>query len=292
MHTAIKIAPCYAGPCIHVLDASKTVVVVNTLLDKNSRDDYLEEIKEEYETIRKEFYENKTEKKFQTLEKARKLKYNIDWKNYTPCKPKNLGVFPIEVKLEEIASYIDWTYFFVVWGIRGRYPNRSYPKIFNDELVGEEAKKLFNDASDMLEEIMEKKLLKAKGVYGLWECNSNEHDDIELYDGDKQIGTFHTLRKQQITEADTPFVAMSDFIAPKGCGYRDYIGAFAVTVGIGLEELIEKYTADNDHYRVVMVKAVGDRLAEAFTEYLHEKLRKEIWGYVPNENFTVDELLK
>ena len=292
MHTAIKIAPCYSGPVIHILDASKTVVAVNTLLDKDSRDDYLEEIKDEYETIRKEFYETKSDKKFHSIEKARKLKYNIDWKHYIPHKPKNLGVFPIEVELEEIAKYIDWTYFFVVWGIRGKYPNRSFPKIFNDESVGEEALKLYNDANEMLEEIIQKKLLKAKGVYGIFEANSNESDDIELYSGDKQLGVFHTLRRQQITEADTPFVAMSDFIAPKTAGYRDYIGCFAVTVGIGLEELIQKYTENNDHYRVVMVKAIGDRLAEAFTEYLHERMRKEFWGYIPNENFTVNDLLK
>jgi 5-methyltetrahydrofolate--homocysteine methyltransferase len=292
MHTAIKIAPCYAGPIIHVVDASKAVVVVNTLLDPAQRDDHLTEIKEDYEIIRKEFYDSKTEKKFIPLEKARKQKFQIDWKGYTPFKPHKLGVFPVEVPIEDLVKYIDWTYFFIVWGIRGKYPNRSFPKIFNDETVGEEARKLYNDANEMLEEIIESKSLQAKGVYGIFEANSNEHDDIEISLGDKYIATFHTLRKQQVSEADVPFVAMSDFIAPKTAGYKDYLGCFAGTAGIGLEDIIKKYTDTNDHYRVVMAKAVGDRLAEAFTEYLHEKMRKEYWGYAPEENLTVDELFK
>jgi 5-methyltetrahydrofolate--homocysteine methyltransferase len=253
MHTAIKIAPCYSGPIIHVLDASKSVVVVNTLLDHEQRDDHVAEIKEEYEVIRKEFYDSKTEKKFIPLEKARKLKFQIDWKSYSPFKPKQLGVYPVEVEIEDLVKYIDWTYFFMVWGIRGKYPNRSFPKIFNDEQVGGEARKLFDDANAMLDELIENKSLKTKGVYGIFEANSNEHDDIELSLGDKYITTFHTLRKQQVSEADVPFVAMSDFIAPKSAGYKDYIACFAGTAGVGLEELIKKYTDDNDHYRVVVV---------------------------------------
>lgn len=295
MHTAIKIAPCYSGPVIHVLDASKSVVVVNNLLDPNIKDDFIQEIEEDYDTIRKEFYEGKSDKKFVSLEKARKMKFNIDWKNYTPAKPNKLGVFPIEVDIQQLIPYIDWTYFFVVWGIRGKYPNRNFPKIFNDESVGEEAKKLYDDAQKMLDEIVKEKKLRAKGVYGLWECNSNEEDDIELYanqDYSKPFSVFHTLRQQQVSEAETPYVSMSDFIAPKSIGYRDYIGAYAVTAGIGLEELIQKYNQENDHYRVVMAKALGDRLAEGFTEYLHEKIRKEYWGYSPDENFTPEDLFK
>jgi len=297
IHTAIKIAPCYTGPVIHVLDASKSVVVVSNLLDPNIRDDFIQEISDEYEDLKKEFYENKTEKKFVSLEKARKQKFQIDWKNYKPFKPKNLGVHKIQADLSELIKYIDWTYFFAVWAIRGTYPNRNYPKIFNDEKVGEEAKKLFNDAQVMLNEIINSNSLKANGVWAIYPCNSNEEDDIILYDPNsevdrKQIGVFHTLRQQQITEAETPFVAMSDFIAPLNSHYIDYIGAFAVTAGIGLDDLIEKYTKENDHYKVVMAKAVGDRLAEAFTEYLHEKLRKDIWGYAPEENLTPEDLLK
>lgn len=297
IHTAIKIAPCYTGPVIHVLDASKSVVVVSNLLDENIRDDFIQETKDEYEDLRTEFYENKTEKKFVSLEKARKMKFNIDWKNYKPFKPNNIGIHNIESNIESIIPYIDWTYFFAVWAIRGTYPNRNYPKIFNDEKVGEEAKKLFSDAQEMLEELKQKKLLKIKGVWGIFPCNSNNEDDIILYDPNcpeekKKIGVFHTLRQQQITEAETPFAAMSDFIAPEGCGYVDYMGAFAVTAGLGLDDLIDKYTKDNDHYKVVMAKAVGDRLAEAFTEFLHERLRKELWGYAKDENFTPEDLLK
>lgn len=297
IHTAIKIAPCYTGPVIHVLDASKSVVVVSNLLDPNVKDDYIQEIADEYEDLRNEFYENRVEKKFVSLEKARKMKFQIDWKNYIPFKPNNLGIHSIEANLKDLVKYIDWTYFFAVWSIRGTYPNRNYPKIFNDEKVGEEAKKLFNDALAMIEEIINNNSLKAKGVWAIFPCNSNDEDDIILYDpkneNDKiQIGVFHTLRQQQVTEAETPFVAMSDFIAPVNAGYIDYIAAFAVTAGIGLDELIEKYTKESDHYKVVMVKAVGDRLAEAFTEYLHEKLRKEFWGYAKDENLTPEDLLK
>lgn len=294
IHTAIKIAPCYSGNVIHVLDASKSVVVVNNILDVNLRDDFLQEISEEYENIRKDFYENKTEKNFVSLEKARKLKFKIDWKNYTPSKPNKLGVFPVEVDIETLIPYIDWTYFFVVWGIRGKYPNRNFPKIFLDETVGEAAKSLYEDSRNVLDQIVKNKSLKAKGVYGIFECNSTVDDDIELYHPGTQdiITVFHTLRQQQVSEADTPFVAMSDFIAPKSSGYKDYIAAFAATAGIGLQELIDKYTQENDHYKVVMVKAIGDRLAEGFTEYLHEKIRKEYWGYSPNENLTPEEMFK
>lgn len=297
IHTAIKIAPCYSGPVIHVLDASKSVVVVSNLLDQNIRDDFIQEIADEYEDLRKEFYESRTEKKFVTIEKARKQKFQIDWKTFKPFKPNNLGVHAITANLRDLIKYIDWTYFFAVWAIRGTYPNRNYPKIFNDEKVGEEAKKLFSDAQEMLEELIASETLKANGVWAIFPCNSNEEDDIVLYDPScenerKKIGVFHTLRQQQLSEAETPFVAMSDFIAPVSAGYVDYIGAFAVTAGIGLEDLIEKYAKDNDHYKVVMAKAVGDRLAEAFTEYLHEKIRKELWGYAKDENLTPEDLLK
>lgn len=297
IHTAIKIAPCYSGPVIHVLDASKSVVVVNNLLDANIRDDFIQEISDEYEDIRKEFYENRIEKKFVNLEKARKMKFQIDWKNYKPIKPNNLGIHTIEAEISELTKYIDWTYFFAVWAIRGTYPNRNYPKIFNDEKVGEEAKRLFDDANQMIQEIIANKTLKAKGVWGIFPCNSNAEDDIIIYDpqdenAKKEIGVFHTLRQQQLSEAETPFVAMSDFIAPVSAGYIDYIAAFAVTAGLGLDDMIEKYTKENDHYKVVMAKAVGDRLAEGFTEYLHEKLRKELWGYAKEENLSCEDLLK
>lgn len=297
IHTAIKIAPCYSGAVIHVMDASKTVVVVSNLLDKNMRDDYIQEISDEYEDLRKEFYENRTEKKFVTLEKARKQKFQIDWKTFKPFKPNKIGVHTIIADIRELIKYIDWTYFFAVWAIRGTYPNRNYPKIFNDEKVGEEAKKLFSDANEMIEEIIKSNTLKAKGVWAIFPCNSNNEDDIIIYDPKcqnerKKIGVFHTLRQQQVSEAETPFVAMSDFIAPINAGYIDYIGAFAVTAGVGLDDLIDQYAKDNDHYKVVMAKAVGDRLAEAFTEYLHEKMRKELWGYAKDENLTPEDLLK
>ena len=293
IHTAVKLAPWYSGSVIHVTDASKSVVVTNNLLDKNLRDDFVQEIKEEYEEVRKEFYLNRQEKKMYSLDKARQLKFKIDWKSYTPIKPKKIGVFPMEHPIEDLIPYIDWTYFFIVWGLRGRYPNRNFPKIFNDDKVGSEAKKLYDDAQKMIKEIIDKKLLRAKSVYAIFEANSNENDDIEIYDEKGEVkAVFHTLRQQQVSEADTPNSAMSDYIAPKSTGYKDYIGAFATTAGLGLEELVKKYDDAGDSYGSIMVKAIGDRLVEAYTEYLHMLIRKDFWGYSPEENFSADDLFK
>ena len=293
IHTAVKIAPCYSGQVIHVTDASRSVVTMSNLLDKSSKDDFIQEIKEEYELIRKEFYESRQEKKLYSLEKARNLKLKLDWLSYKPIKPNKLGVFPLEHDISLFVDYIDWTYFFIVWGIRGKYPNRSFPKIFNDEKVGEEAKKLYDDAQLLLKDIIDNKLLKAKAVIGLFNANATKTDDINLYDEQSNLlKTFHTLRQQQISEAETPNLAMSDFIAPEDAGYRDYFGAFAVTVGVGLDELVKKYDDKNDSYMSILVKAISDRLVEAYTEYLHLLIRKEYWGYSPDENLTVDELFK
>ena len=224
LHTALKIAPCYQGPVIHGQDASRAVVAVNNVLDKNIRDDYLQDIKIDFENMRKEYYENKIEKEFVSLEKARKNKLILDWKSYKPVKPNKFGVNFLEDDIGTFAQYIDWTYFFSVWNIRGKYPNRNYPKIFNDEEVGEEAKKVFEDGKILLMEIIEKKLLKARGVYGLFAANSNNEDDIEVYDeSGKMVTKFHTLRQQLIKEDETPYYAMSDFFAPKESGYKDYI---------------------------------------------------------------------
>lgn len=293
IHTAVKLAVWYSGPVIHVTDASKSVVVMNSLIDKNLKDDFIQDIKEEYEDVRKEFYASRKEKKLYPLEKARKEMFKINWNDYKPIKPNKLGIFAMEHSIEEISEYIDWTYFFVVWGLRGKYPNRSYPKIFNDEKVGQEAKKLFDDAQRMLKEIIDKKLLQAKSVYGIFEANSTSTDDIEVYnDNGEVIKVFHTLRQQQVSEADTPNVAMSDFIAPKNCGYKDYFGAFATTCGLGIDKLCEEYDKKGDSYTSIMVKALGDRLVEAYTEYLHLLIRKEYWGYSPDENLSIEELFK
>lgn len=293
IHTAVKLAPWYSGQVIHTTDASKAVVNVNNLLDKNISNDFIQEIKEDYEETRKEFYASRKEKKTYTLEKARKNKFKINWKEYTPIKPKKLGVFPMEHNIEDYVEYIDWTYFFVVWGLRGKYPNRNYPKIFKDEKIGKEAQKLFEDAQLLLKEIIDKKLLKSKSVYGIFEANSNENDDIEIYNEKGEIHeVFHTLRQQEVSEADTPNCAMSDFIAPKSAGYKDYFGLFATTSGLGIHELNEYYDKKCDSYMSIMVKAIGDRLVEAYTEFLHLKIRKEYWGYSEDENLNVDDLFK
>lgn len=292
IHTAVKLCPWYSGSVIHVTDASKAVVVVNNLLDKN-KNDFTHEIKEEYEEIRKEFYSTRSEKKYYSLEKARANKFKINWKEFKPIKPNKLGVFTLETKLEEIIPYIDWTYFFIVWGIRGKYPNRSYPKIFDDEKVGLEARKLFNEAIEILEKMKLDDKIKAKAVYGLFECNSNDNDDIVVYNSNGEIvETFHTLRQQEVSEADTPNVAMSDFIAPITSGYKDYFGMLATTAGLGLDEISSEFEKSGNSYLNIMYKSLGDRLVEAYTEYLHLRIRKEFWGYSSNENFSVDELFK
>ena len=195
--------------------------------------------------------------------------------------------------LEELIPYIDWNPFFQVWQLRGKYPNRGYPKIFNDETVGEEAKKLHTDATKMLKEVVAKRILTAKGVAGIFPASS-VGDDIEVYAADKsgaQLGTFHALRQQEERE-DTTYLALSDFVAPKGSGVTDYVGAFAVSCGFGCEKVCEQYRKENDDYKGIMMEAIADRLAEAFAELLHEKMRKEQWGYAPDEKLGVDDLLK
>lgn len=293
IHTAVKLAPWYSGAVVHVTDASKSVVVMNSLLDANYADDFIQDTKEDYEVTRKEFYASRQEKKLYALEKARKLKFKINWSEYKPVRPKKLGVFPMEHQISDLVKYIDWTYFFIVWGLRGKYPNRGFPKIFNDEKVGVEAKKLYNDAQALLKDIIDNKLLTAKSVYGIFEANSTETDDIEVYNEKGEvIKVFHTLRQQEVSEADTPNTAMSDFIVPKDSGYKDYFGCFASTAGLGLDKLNEAYDKKGDSYMSIMVKAIGDRLVEAYTEYLHLLIRKEFWAYSPDEDLAVEDLFK
>jgi 5-methyltetrahydrofolate--homocysteine methyltransferase len=197
------------------------------------------------------------------------------------------------VPIAELVPFIDWNPFFATWELRGKYPNRGYPKIFNDETVGEEAKKLHNDALKLIDEIVANKTLQANGVVGIWPANS-VGDDIEVYKPDGsgvKLGTFHTLRQQEEREEAT-YYAMSDFVAPKTSGKTDYIGAFAVSAGFGCEEVCAKLREQNDDYKGIMMEAVADRLAEAFAELLHHKIRKELWGYAPDEKLSADDMLK
>uniref|UniRef100_A0A452UBX1 Methionine synthase n=1 Tax=Ursus maritimus TaxID=29073 RepID=A0A452UBX1_URSMA len=269
-HTAVKIAPRYSAPVIHVLDASKSVVVCSQLLDENLKDEFFEEILEEYEDIRQDHYESLKERRYLTLSQARKNGFHIDWLSEPPpVKPTFLGtrVFK-DYDLRKLVAYIDWKPFFDVWQLRGKYPNRSFPKIFKDKTVGEEAKKVYDDAQNMLEVLISQKKLRARGVVGFWPAQSVE-DDIHLYaegatpQAAEPIATFHGLRQQAEKDSAStdPYHCLSDFIAPLHSGVRDYLGLFAVAC-FGVEELSKAYEQECDDYSSIMVKALGDRLAE------------------------------
>ncbi|KAI8787934.1 methionine synthase-like [Biomphalaria glabrata] len=293
-HTAVKIAPRKTSPVVHVLDASKAVVVVSALGDQASRDEFIEELSEEYEEIREEHYESLKDRKYLPLSKAREKKLVIDWsKTPLPVKPSFIGVKKFEnFDLQELVPFIDWRPFFNVWQLRGKYPNRGYPKIFNDKEVGEEAKRIFNDAQKIIEKIIKEKKLQAAATIAFYPANS-VGDDIEVYDETgKKIATLFGLRQQAEKESsdNSPYLCQSDFIASKESGITDYIGLFACTSGIGTEQLCQEYETQFDDYNVIMVKAVADRLAEAFAEYLHLKVRKEYWGYSQEENSNPDDL--
>jgi 5-methyltetrahydrofolate--homocysteine methyltransferase len=312
VHTAVKIDPHYKGSIIHVSDASRAVPVVEKFLNENTRASFHTEQKAEYERMRVAHAASQRDEKFLTIAEARANKVKINWDSTEIRKPIKLGVTVLEdYPIADLIPYIDWTPFFMTWRLRG-----AYPKIFEDKEVGVEAKKLFNDAQALLKEIVKNKSLKARAVFGLFPANS-VGDDIEVYAvEDKvhewtcekhgkhsktlQVGNaakvqtkLHMLRSQrQMDEATSPNAALSDFIAPKESGNVDYIGTFCVTTGIGLEELSKKYELDQDDYNHIMVKSLADRLAEAFAERLHLKVRKEYWGYVPTESLSHEELVR
>ncbi|XP_007954426.1 methionine synthase [Orycteropus afer afer] len=294
-HTAVKIAPRYSAPVIHVLDASKSVVVCSQLLDENLKDEYFEEIMEEYEDIRQDHYESLKERRYLTLSQARKNGLHIDWMSEPhPVKPTFIGKRVFEdYDLQKLVDYIDWKPFFDVWQLRGKYPNRGFPKIFNDKAVGEEAKKVFDDAQNMLKALISQKNLHARGVVGFWPAQSVQ-DDIHVYAEDavpqaaEPIATFYGLRQQSEKDSAStdPYHCLSDFIAPLETGVRDYLGLFAVAC-FGVEDLSKAYEEEFDDYSSIMVKALGDRLAEAFAEELHERVRKELWAYHGSEQLDV-----
>lgn len=292
IHTAVKIAPHYSGAVIHVLDASRSVPVVSNLVnqDENVRESFTEKIKKEYEKLREDHLKKREEKNYLSIGEARKNKFTCDWKNVPISVPNKLGVTNLEnYPLEILRNYIDWTPFFQTWEMKGKYP-----KIFDDPSTGGEAKKLFDDANKLLDKIISEKLLQANGVVGLFPANS-EGDDIEVYADESRkriLHSLHSLRNQNTKAETANNVALADFIAPKESGVNDYVGSFAVSTGIGIEKLIEKFEKDHDDYNSIMVKALADRLAEAFAEHLHEKVRKEFWGYDTDENLSSEELVK
>ncbi|GAB4127613.1 MAG: methionine synthase [Ignavibacteriales bacterium] len=291
VHTAVKISPNYDYPVIHVLDASKSVTVAGSLLNDDLKPPFIKAISDEYKKIRENHKKKQEEKNYLTIEEARRNKLKIDWTNANIQKPKFLGVKKItDISFSELRKYIDWTPFFIAWEMKGKYP-----EIFDNVKSGTEAKKLFDDANRMIDEIIEKQYLQASAVFGLFPANSIGDDDIEVYSDENRKGivsVFHTIRQQYKKSAGNYNLALADFIAPKESGIKDYIGAFAVTAGIGAEKIAKKFESEHDDYSSIMIKALADRFAEALAEYLHEKVRKEFWGYSANESFSNHELIK
>ena len=282
---------------MHVLDASKSVVVCSSLLaTDHQREDFLEYTSEEYDEIRSDYYDGLKDKKYVGLAEARKNKFKIDWSDYKPCEPTFLGRKTLKnYDIRTLVSYIDWKPFFDVWQLKGKYPNRGFPKIFNDASVGAEAKKIYEDANRLIQKFVNEKSLTASATFSFHRANSNSADDILIYDesGTKQIKTLHGLRQQALKDSSDGqvYYCISDFIAPVESNIVDYIGTFVVTIQ-GVEDICKEYEKKFDDYNIIMTKAVADRLAEAFAEHLHERVRKEYWGYNKNEELNADDLHK
>ena len=289
-HTAVKIEPSYHGATVHVPDASRSVKVISDLLNSEKTTPFIAHVRKQYNELRREQSEKQDTAILVSIEKARQKKVSIDWKSYTPPVPIKLGISTFDnYPLDELINYIDWTPFFQVWELPGRYP-----RIFEYKHVGQQARELFENANKLLRKIMNEKLLTAKAVVGLFPANS-VGDDIEIYTNDKQtkvLCTLCNLRQQKSRENKSHYACLSDFVAPKETKHRDYVGAFAVTTGIGIEKLISTFERDKDDYNIIMTKALADRLAEAFAERLHQKVRMDLWGYAKNEKLTNAQLIK
>jgi len=289
LHTAVKIDPEYEGSIIHVLDASRAVSIAGDVISKQRREGVKLEVKKEYEQLRKQHENRQNRKQLLSYEDAQKNKTDIDWSGYEPPKPSFLGEKVFEdYPISELRNYIDWSPFFRTWMLTGKHPD-----ILDDDEVGEQAQSLFDDAQELLDRIVEEDLLKAKAVIGFYPANAYGND-IKLFEDENQSNEkaeFHFLRQQTKKRSGQPNSCLSDYIAPEETGITDYIGFFAVTAGIGIEPIIEEYKKANDDYNVILVKAVADRLAEAFAERMHERVRKEFWGYSDEENFSNEELI-
>ncbi|EDP72565.1 5-methyltetrahydrofolate--homocysteine methyltransferase [Flavobacteriales bacterium ALC-1] len=287
-HSAVKIAPNYSNTVVHINDASRAVTVVGNLL-KNDSKIYKNQIREEYDLFREQFMKRGKKKEYLSIEDARKNKFQIDWNTSEIIKPKQLGIQILEdFDITKLEDFIDWSPFFRSWDLHGKYPN-----ILQDGVVGEQATELFADAQILLKRIFDEKLLKAKAIFGLFEANTIIDDDVEIIDeAGNVLDTFLTLRQQSKKSAGKPNIALADFIAPKSSERQDYMGCFCVSTGFGTQELATQFEADNDDYNSIMIKALADRLAEAFAEYLHKEIRTKHWNYVKNENLSNEELIK
>ncbi len=285
IHTAVKIEPEYSQPVVHVKDASLAVNVVSNLISKNEK--YLQSVREDYEQVR-QFQGQRKPKEYLRLSEARANKPKIDWNSSPVYKPNVLGVHKlIDYPLSELREYIDWTFFFLTWGMKGHYP-----QILDDDKQGDAARKLLSEANEFLDEIIEKKMLQANAVYGLWPANSLG-DDIVLWENEqkgKEAGRFFHIRQQEKKKNGAANLCLSDYVAPLESDRLDYCGGFATTAGIGIEPWKEMFREDHNDYKAIMLEALADRLSEAFAELLHEKIRKEYWGYAPDENLSQEEM--
>ena len=290
LHTAVKIDPEYSGPVIHVLDASKSVPVASSLISKKTHDDVVTGFKTEYAQMREKYMSGSSKKQFKSIESCNENKLKIDWDNTNIKKPTFTGVKRFQnANIAEIAKYIDWTPFFSTWMLKGKYP-----QILSDKVIGEEATKLFDDAQALLKKIIDNDLLQAEGIVAFFPANSTENNLIELYpneDRDKPFAVFPQLRQQGQKAEGRANHSLSDYIAPKGTK-EDYLGLFAVTTGLGIEKLLKEAKDNHDDYNDILIKAVADRLAEAFAEKLHRDVRREHWGYDESETLSNDELIR
>jgi 5-methyltetrahydrofolate--homocysteine methyltransferase len=290
IHTAVKIAPQYEHPVIHVRDASRCTGLLSGLLSQNNKSGIATEIREKYAGLREKYELRKSGVPYISLENARRNKLNADWESIRITEPSFTGIKAFaDFPLAELRPYIDWTFFFHAWKLPGKYP-----EIFEDPLKGEESRKLFKDANDLLDELIEKKMVTAKGVIGLFRANS-VGDDVELYtdtSGQEVVATLRFLRNQEKKEPGIANLCLADFVAPKDSGRTDYLGGFTVTAGAGIEEWTKKFEQQLDDYRSILLKILADRLAEAFAERMHERVRKEYWGYAKDEKLNIGQILK
>ena len=289
-HTAVKIEPQYDEPVVYVSNASRAVSVVSNLLSSEHKAKFFASTKDEYERVRVRHYKKGPRSSLISLEAARANATKINYEGYTPKKPNKLGVTVLDnIDLNEVRKYIDWTPFFMTWQMSGKYP-----LILKHEVIGVEATSLFNDANAMLDDVINNKKISARAVFGLFPANSNQ-DDIQLYTDEsrqEKLIRLHQLRQQSKKPAGQFNRCLSDYIAPEDSGIEDYVGAFAVSAGFGVEDLVKVFDADHDAYNSILLKAVADRLAEASAEYLHEKVRKEYWGFAPDEDLNNDALIR
>jgi 5-methyltetrahydrofolate--homocysteine methyltransferase len=289
VHTAVRIAPKYHGPVVYVQDASRGVGVASNLLSETLRDPFVERTRKQYDEARERHLARREQVKRHPIERARQLKAVIDWSGYEPPVPNALGLTVFEdYPLEDLLERIDWKPFFQTWELSG-----SFPQILDDPTVGESARGVYEDGREMLHQIVEERWLRARAVVGLWPANATG-DDIELYTDDTRrevLTTVHTLRQQTNAEQDRENLALADFIAPRETELADYLGGFAVTAGLGIEEQVARFEAEHDDYRAIMLKALADRLAEALAERMHERVRRELWGYATDEALDNEALI-